>query len=205
MRRLKKVITAENKMAINKNMAAIVVAFITGLSPMGVILTQSLMEQRKMEAGIIDTSVLLNHSLFTHADTWVDLIIPGLQVSDTAREFLTIKFVAFQEALEDLVRNNDFDIMTDAQLNQVVTRNLNATVTSYIADARRAGIPEDFIQNFNIWHQQVVDILTQSIEDNVSSIIHTTQNSKMYAILTAYDAALGATIKDVEKTLYVGK
>ncbi len=188
-------------MAINKSIATIVVAFITGLSPMGVILTQGWMEQRKMEAGIIDTSVLLNHSLFTHADTWVDLIIPGLQVSDTAREFLTIKFIAFQEALEDLVRNNDFDIMTDAQLNQVVTRNLNATVTSYIADARRAGIPEDFIQNFNLWHQQVVDILTQSIEDNVSSIIHTTQNSKMYAILTAYDAALGATIKDVEKTL----
>ena len=188
-------------MAINKSVATIVVAFITGLSPMGVILTQGWMEQRKMEAGIIDTSVLLNHSLFTHADTWVDLIIPGLQVSDTAREFLTIKFVAFQEALEDLVRNNDFDIMTDAQLNQVVTRNLNATVTSYIADARRAGIPEDFIQNFNLWHQQVVDILTESIEDNVSSIIHTSQNSKMYAILTAYDAALGATIKDVEKTL----
>ena len=188
-------------MAINKSAATIVVAFITGLSPMGVILTQGWMEQRKMEAGIIDTSVLLNHSLFTHADTWVDLIIPGLQVSDTAREFLSIKFVAFQEALEELVENNDFDIMTDAQLNQVVTRNLNATVTSYLAGARRAGIPEDFIQNFNLWHQQVVDILTQSIEDNVSSIIHTTQNSKMYAILTAYDAALGATIKDVEKTL----
>ena len=151
-------------MAINKSVAAIVVAFITGLSPMGVIFTQNMMEQRKMEAGIIDTSVLLNHSLFTHADTWVDLIIPGLQVSETAREFLTIKFVAFQEALEDLVKNNDF-------------------------------------ANFNLWHQQVVDILVQSIEDNVYSIIHTTQNSKMYAILTAYDAALGATIGDVEKTL----
>ena len=73
-------------MAINKSAAAIVVAFITGLSPMGVTLIQSLMEQRKMDAGIIDTSVLLNHSLFTHADTWVDLIIPGLQVSDNARE-----------------------------------------------------------------------------------------------------------------------
>jgi hypothetical protein len=191
-------------MAINKNMAAIIVAFITGLSPMGVTLIQSLMEQRKMDAGIIDTSVLLNHSLFTHADTWVDLIIPGLQVSDTAREFLKIKFVAFQEALEELVRNNDFNMMTDARLNQVVTKNLNATVTSYIADARRAGIPEDFIQNFNLWHQQVVDILTQSIDGNVSSIIHTSQNSKMYAILTAYDAALGATIKDVEKTLHEG-
>jgi len=188
-------------MAINKSAAAIVVAFITGLSPMGVILTQNLMEQRKMEAGIIDTSVLLNHSLFTHADTWVDLIIPGLQVSDRARQFLTIKFVAFQEALEELVRNHDFDTMTDAQLNQVVTKNLNDTVTSYIADARYARIPEEFIQSFNLWHQQVVDILVQSIEDNVNSIIHNSQNSKMYAILTAYDAALGATLADVEKTL----
>ena len=188
-------------MALNKSMAAIIVAFITGLSPMGVILTQGLMEQRKMEAGIIDTSVLLNHSLFTHADTWVDLIIPGLQVSDTARKFLTIKFVAFQEALEDLVKNNDFDTMTDAQLNQVVTKNLNQTVSNYIADARRAGIPEEFIQSFNLWHQKVVNILTQSIEDNVYSVIHATQNSKMYAVLTAYDAALGATIEDVEKTL----
>ena len=188
-------------MALNKNIAAIVVAFITGLSPMGVILTQGWMEQRKMEAGIIDTSVLLNHSLFTHADTWVDLIIPGLQVSDNARQFLTIKFVAFQEALEDLVKNNDFDTMTDAQLNQVVTKNLNETVSNYIADARRAGIPEEFIQSFNLWHQKVVNILTQSIEDNVYSVIHATQNSKMYAVLTAYDAALGATIEDVEKTL----
>ena len=188
-------------MAINKSVAAIVVAFITGLSPMGVIFTQNMMEQRKMDAGIIDTSVLLNHSLFTHADTWVDLIIPGLQVSETAREFLTIKFVAFQEALEDLVRNHDFDTMSDAQLSQIVTKNLNDTVMSYIAEARYAGISEDFIANFNLWHQQVVDILVQSIEDNVYSIIHTTQNSKMYAILTAYDAALGATIGDVEKTL----
>ena len=188
-------------MAINKNVAAIVVAFITGLSPMGVILTQSIMEQKKMEAGIIDTSVLLNHSVFTHADTWVELIIPGLQVSDTARQFLTIKFVAFQEALEDLVENSDFDSMTDAQFGQVVSKNLNNTVTSYIAEARHAGISEEFIANFSLWHQKVVDILVKSIEDNVYSIIHTTQNSKMYAILTAYDAALGATIGDVEKTL----
>jgi hypothetical protein len=188
-------------MAINKSMAAIAVAFITGLSPMGVIFTQNMMEQRRMSAGIIDTSVLLNHSLFTHADTWVELIIPGLQVSDTARQFLTIKFVAFQEALEDLVRNHDFDTMSDAQLNQIVTRNLNNTVTSYIAEARLAGISDEFIDSFNLWHQKVVDILVQSISDNTSSIIHTSQNSKMYAILTAYDAALGATIGDVEKTL----
>jgi len=188
-------------MAINKSMAAIIVAFVTGLSPMGVILTQSVLEQRKMDAGVIDTSVLLNHSIFTHADRWVDLIIPNLQVSDTAREFLTIKFVAFQDALEELVEESDFDAMTDAQLSQVVSRNLNNTVTSYIAEARLAGISDEFIDSFNLWHQKVVDILVLSISDNVSSIIHRSQNSKMYAILTAYDAALGATIGDVEKTL----
>ena len=188
-------------MTINKSVAAIVVAFITGLSPMGVIFTQNMMEQRKVSAGIIDTSVLLNHSIFTHADRWVDLIIPNLQISDTARQFLTIKFVAFQEALEERVEESDFDAMTDAQLSQVVSRNLNNTVTSYIAEARLAGISDEFIDSFNLWHQKVVDILVLSISDNVSSIIHTSQNSKMYAILTAYDAALGATIGDVEKTL----
>jgi hypothetical protein len=46
-----------------------------------------------------------------------------------------------------------------------------------------------------------VDILVRAIEDNVQSVVHTLQNGKMYAILTAYDAALGATIDDVEKTL----
>lgn len=192
-------------MAINKSVAAIVVAFTTGLSPMGVILITNLMEQRqlsqKMSAGIVDTDILLSHSLFTHADTWVDLIIPGLQVSDTARRFLTIKFEAFQEALEDLVRNHDFDLMSDAQLERVISRNLNETVTSYIEDARRAGIEEDWIADFNKWHQQVVDILVKSIESTVRSPIFNSQNSKVYSILTAYDSALGATIADVEKTL----
>jgi hypothetical protein len=186
---------------MNKGIIAMVCAFLTGASPMGVILLQGWMDQRKLESGVIDTSVLLNHSLFTHASTWVDLIIPQLNVSDDARKFLTIKFTAFQDALESLVENSDFETMSDAQLNQVVTRNLNETVSSYIADARREGIPEDFILMFNKWHEQVVNILTQSIEDNVYSVIHKNQHSKMYAILTAYDSALGATLEDVEKTL----
>jgi len=46
-----------------------------------------------------------------------------------------------------------------------------------------------------------VDILVGSIEDNVYSPIHTSQNSKLYAILTAYDSALGATLEDVARTL----
>ena len=188
-------------MAINKNAAAIVVAFITGLSPMGVTLIQSLMEQRKMEAGIIDTSVLLNHSVFTHADTWVDLIIPQTQVSDEARLFLTIKFTAFHDALEDMVRLTDFNSLSNDQFHAVASKNLNETVVSYIADAKSQGISDEFIADFNVWHQQVVDILVGSIEDNVYSPIHTSQNSKMYAILTAYDSALGATLEDVARTL----
>jgi hypothetical protein len=168
---------------------------------MGVILTQEWMEQRKMEAGIIDTSVLLNHSVFTHADTWVDLIIPQTQVSDEARLFLTIKFTAFHDALEDMVRLTDFNSLSNDQFHAVASKNLNETVVSYIADAKSQGISDEFIADFNVWHQQVVDILVGSIEDNVYSPIHTSQNSKMYAILTAYDSALGATLEDVARTL----
>ena len=185
---------------------AIVAAFITGIiGPLAVSFYQGQQEEakeeRRLAAGVIDTETLLGHSVFTHADTWVDLIIPQTQTSDEARLFLTIKFTAFHDALEDLVKNTDFDSLNNDQFHAVASKNLNDTVVSYIADARRQGISDEFIQDFNIWHQQVVDILVDSIEDNVYSPIHTSQNSKMYAILTAYDSALGATLEDVARTL----
>ena len=185
---------------------AIIAAFITGvLGPLAVTYFQGQQEEAKEErrvaAGVIDTETLLGHSVFTHADTWVDLIIPQTQVSDEARLFLTIKFTAFHNALEDLVKDSNFNSLTDDQFHAVASKNLNDTVVSYIADAKRQGISEEFIKDFNVWHQQVVDILVDSIEDNVFSPIHTSQNSKMYAILTAYDSALGATLEDVARTL----
>ena len=185
---------------------AVIAAFITGIiGPMAVTFYQGQQEEakeeRRLAAGVIDTETLLGHSVFTHADTWVDLIIPQTQTSDEARLFLTIKFTAFHDALEDLVKNTDFDSLNNDQFHAVASKNLNDTVVSYIADARRQGISDEFIQDFNIWHQQVVDILVDSIEDNVYSPIHTSQNSKMYAILTAYDSALGATLEDVARTL----
>lgn len=185
---------------------AIVAAFITGIiGPLAVTFYQGQQEEakeeRRLAAGVIDTETLLGHSVFTHADTWVDLIIPNTQVSDEARLFLTIKFTAFHDALEDMVKNTDFNSLNNDQFHAVASKNLNDTVVSYIADAKRQGISEEFIADFSIWHQQVVDILVDSIEDNVFSPIHTSQNSKMYAILTAYDSALGATLEDVARTL----
>ena len=185
---------------------AIAVAFITGIiGPLAVTYFQGQQEEakeeRRLAAGVIDTQTLLGHSVFTHADTWVDLIIPQTQVSDEARLFLTIKFTAFHDALEDMVRLTDFNSLNNDQFHAVASKNLNDTVVSYIADARRQGISDEFIDSFNMWHQQVVDILVGSIEDNVYSPIHTSQNSKMYAILTAYDSALGATLEDVARTL----
>ena len=185
---------------------AVIAAFITGIiGPLAVTFYQGQQEEakeeRRLAAGVIDTETLLGHSVFTHADTWVDLIIPQTQVSDEARLFLTIKFTAFHDALEDMVRLTDFNSLNDDQFHAVASKNLNETVVSYIADARSQGISDEFIADFYIWHQQVVDILVGSIEDNVYSPIHTTQNSKMYAILTAYDSALGATLEDVARTL----
>jgi hypothetical protein len=184
---------------------AIIVAFITGLSPVAVTWYQGqqaeALDAKRVEQGVIDTQTLLEHALFTHADTWVDLIIPQTQVSDEAKLFLDIKFRAFHEALLGLVINTDFNTLSDDRFHAVASKNLNDTVTSYIADARRQGISDKFIDEFNQWHQQVVDILVSAIEANVRSPIHSSQNAKMYAILTAYDSALGATLEDVARTL----
>jgi len=188
-------------MTLTKNMAMIVVAAITGFSPMGVMLVQDYLERQELAAGEINRTVLLNHSLFTHADTWLQLVIPQLDVTATAKKFLTIKFAAFQDSLKELVRATDFNELSDPAMHALLSHNLNETVTDYLADARREGIPSAFIDNFNKWHQRVVGILVRAIENNVASVIYSDQNSKMYAILTAYDAALSATIEDVEKTL----
>ena len=124
---------------------AVVAAFITGvIGPMAVTFYQGQQEEakeeRRLAAGVIDTETLLGHSVFTHADTWVDLIIPQTQVSDEARLFLTIKFTAFHDALEDMVRLTDFNSLNDDQFHAVASKNLNETVVSYIADAKRQGI-----------------------------------------------------------------
>jgi hypothetical protein len=188
-------------MILTKNIAMIVVAAITGFSPMGVMLVQDHLERQELASGEINKTVLLNHSLFTHADTWLQLVIPQLDVTVTAKKFLTIKFAAFQDSLKKLVRATDFNELPDSEMHTLLSHNLNETVTDYLADAKREGISSAFISNFNKWHKRVVDILVRAIEDNVHSVVHKSQNGKMYAILTAYDAALGATIDDVEKTL----
>ena len=185
---------------------AVLVALITGSrGPISVSMVQdrqeAAREERRVEAGVIDQETLLGHSLFTHADTWVDLIIPQTNVSDEARVFLDIKFTAFQSSLEDLVEATDFNSLSDEQFHALTSKNLNETVTSYIAEARREGISDEFIASFSIWHQQVVDILVAAIEDNAYSPIYTSQNAKMYSILTAYDSALAATLEDVARTL----
>ena len=188
-------------MTLTKNIAMIVVAAITGFSPMCVMLVQDHLERQELTSGEINQTVLLNHSLFTHADTWLQLVIPQLNVTATAKKFLTIKFAAFQDSLKELVRATDFNELSNSEMHTLLSHNLNETVTDYLADAKREGIPSTFIDNFNKWHKRVVDILIRAIEDNVQSVVHTSQSGKMYAILTAYDAALSATIDDVEKTL----
>ncbi len=188
-------------MTLTKNVAMVTVAAITGFSPMGVMLVQNHLERQELASGEINQTVLLNHSLFTHADTWLQLVIPQLDVTATAKKFLTIKFAAFHDSLKALVVATDFNELSDSEMHTLLSHNLNETVTDYLADAKREGIPSAFIDNFNKWHKRVVDILVRAIEDNVHSVVHKSQNGKMYAILTAYDAALGATIDDVEKTL----
>ena len=91
-------------MTLTKNVAMVAVAAITGFSPMGVMLVQNHLERQELASGEINQTVLLNHSLFTHADTWLQLVIPQLNVTATAKKFLTIKFAAFQNSLKNWSR-----------------------------------------------------------------------------------------------------
>jgi len=51
-------------MSWTKNIAMVIVAAITGFSPMGVMLVQNHLERQELASGEINRTVLLNHSLF---------------------------------------------------------------------------------------------------------------------------------------------
>lgn len=189
--------------------AAIVVALITGsLGPISVSVVQerqeAAREERRVETGVIDTETLLGHSLFTHADTWTSLIIPQTAVDAEARHFLDIKFTAFQDSLLQLVEETDFNSLSNEQFHSVVSENLNQTVSSYLAEARREGISEAFLERFTKWHQRVVMILVSSVESSSYSPIFPSNNARMFNILTAYESALSETLLDVAVTLGSG-
>ena len=197
--------------------AAVIVAFVTGMSPLAVMVGSEMMEQSRAEKtaaeGIVNEATLLAHPLFTHADVWLKIMIPALDaqtVPAEARNFLRIKFKAFQQALLRLVekRGGDgpgsFNSLTNAELHQVLSANLSATVDEYMATARREGISEKFLSDFTRWHQKIVDLLVNSINDAAYSSLYCHEgcgNTRVFSVLSAYDSALASTLNDVERTL----
>ena len=193
-------------MVIPKTPVPIGLAFVTGLSPLAVIMGQGYMEERRVEQayedGRIDASMLRDHGFFVHEDSWVRIVIPGLRISEEARTLLDIKFRAFYRALSTLVEQNRFEEMNAQQLHSVLTRNLNETVVSYSRDAINAGDSEDFLSEFNRWHARTVDVLVRAIEEISFSPAFTDNNARIFSILSQYEVALAATIDDLALQLW---
>ena len=193
-------------MKISKSTIPIVVAFVTGLSPLAVIATQGYMEERRVEQaykdGRIDASMLRDHGFFVHEDSWVRIVIPGLQISEEARTLLDIKFRAFYRALSRLVEQNRFEEMNAQQLHSVLTRNLNETVVSYSRDVLAAGVSQEFLDEFSKWHARTVNVLVRAIEEISFSPAFTDNNARIFSILSQYEVALAATIDDLALQLW---
>ena len=193
-------------MKISKTTIPIVVAFVTGLSPLAVIATQGYMEERRVEQaykdGRIDASMLRDHGFFVHEDSWVRIVIPGLQISEEARTLLDIKFRAFYRALSRLVEQNRFEEMNAQQLHSVLTRNLNETVVSYSRDVIAAGVSQEFLDEFSKWHARTVNVLVRAIEEISFSPAFTDNNARIFSILSQYEVALAATIDDLALQLW---
>ena len=193
-------------MKISKTTIPIVVAFVTGLSPLAVIATQGYMEERRIEQaykdGRIDASMLRDHGFFVHEDSWVRIVIPGLQISEEARTLLDIKFRAFYRALSRLVEQNRFEEMNAQQLHSVLTRNLNETVVSYSRDVIAAGVSQEFLDEFSKWHARTVNVLVRAIEEISFSPAFTDNNARIFSILSQYEVALAATIDDLALQLW---
>ena len=191
---------------VPKTWASIMVAFVTGLSPLAVILGQDYVEQRRVEqayeAGRVSADMLRNHGFFVQENLWTQLVIPNLNVNEEARNLLDIKFRAFYRALQILVEQNNFEEMSTQELHSVLTRNLNQTVVAYSRDAIDSGVSQAFLDEFTSWHARTVDILVRAIEEISFSPAFTDNNARVFSILGQYETALSATIDDIALQLF---
>lgn len=197
-------------MPIPKTWATIAVAFVTGLSPLAVVLGQDFVEQRRTEQayedGRVTSDMLQNHGFFVQEDLWTQLVIPSLAVSDEAKLLLDIKFRAFYRALQTLVDHNDLDGMSGQALHTLLTRNLNTTVVAYTRDALAAGVSQEFIDAFGRYHARTVDILVRAIEELSFSPAFgasgQNNHARLFSVLGQYETALSATIDDIAVQLF---
>ena len=191
---------------VPKTWATVMVAFVTGLSPLAVILGQDYVEQRRVEqayeAGRVSADMLRNHGFFVQENLWTQLVIPNLNVNEEARNLLDIKFRAFYRALQILVEQNNFEEMSTQELHSVLTRNLNQTVVAYSRDAIDSGVSQAFLDEFTSWHARTVDILVRAIEEISFSPAFTDNNARVFSILGQYETDLSATIDDIALQLF---
>lgn len=123
--------------------------------------------ERKLRLQKID---LLNHDLFNKLDYSMKYEIQNLKTWDekkdnVARDFLLIKFYVWLEDLKFFVKDNIkvIEKWEPEELRKVINNQFSNSIVKYETIARKINIPEIFIEKFNIWHSERVELTKQFI------------------------------------------
>ena len=153
----------------------------------------------------ISRKILKNHYIFSQVDYWKNEMIPHTKFGDEGRnaiihDFLEIVLTNTSNILKDFIENklnNNNQEEFHASVINMLFQIKNETESISVAN----GIPEKFIEKFNMWNARTT-IFTKGCIDNICrSRYYPTNKDRFYAILNILMSAYESTILDGEKTL----
>ena len=153
----------------------------------------------------ISKKILKNHYIFSQVDYWKNEMIPHTKFGDDGRNAIIHDFLEIvltntsnilKEFIENKLNNNNQEEFHASVINMLFQIK-NETESISVAN----GIPEKFIEKFNMWNARTT-IFTKGCIDNISrSRYYPTNKDRFYAILNILMSAYESTILDGEKTL----
>ncbi len=148
---------------------------------------------------------LINHTFFNKMDIYYRMV-KNIKVKNEAKrdliiDFLQIKIDVFKDWLKELVLKTNFDNLTDSELCHLFLTLITDLIQEYESLAIKMWIPKYFLNKFNNWHQDTIDITIENIQEISQNDIYWTQEQKAYFILNMMKNAFYLTVKDAETTI----
>ena len=154
----------------------------------------------------ITKKTIKNHYIFSQIDYWKNEMIPNTKFGDEGRnaiihDFLEIILTNTSNILKDFIVKKLENNTTQEEFHSDVIKMLFQIKNESESISIANGIPEKFIEKFNIWNTRT-NIFTKGCIDNICrSKYYPTNKDRFYAILNILMSAYESTILDGEKTL----
>jgi len=148
-----------------------------------------------------------SHPFFSHMDLWIHRNIKKIQVNHSLKEamihkFLTIKFTVFKDIFEKLaIRLVSSEILADGQIERLATEYTIKAMEEYNKQALESGVPKIFLDGFDKWHKEHIDMFISNLQSISHSDFYDTNRDKTIAFLNMAMFVFGVTITDAEKTI----